>query len=116
MKQMIRIEEKSSNNYQQVLMDEMETARRWVSKSVSLNEREIENANVMVIAIANIEATLETTHRIAKEINSIIRIEIETVIGVKGLESSGIGTIETLTLTIDAALMANREGDLLNNE
>ena len=97
-------------------MNERETARRWVSKSVSLNEREIENANVMVIAIANIEAILETTHRIAKEINSIIRIEIETAIGVKGLESSGIGMIESLILTTDTAIMANRGGDLLNNE
>ncbi len=71
-------------------------------------ESESENENAMATATVNTEAILETMHRIVKEVSSILRIEIGTVTGVRGLDGSGMDMMETL--------MASREDDLLSNE
>ena len=116
MKKKIRIEHRNSNNSQHVSTEEMETAKRWLSKNSNWIENESENENMMATATVNTEATLGTTHRIVKEVTSILRIEIGIVTGARGLDGSGMGMIETPMVTIDAALMARREVDLLNNE
>ncbi len=97
-------------------MDEMGTARHCVSKNSNWIESESENENAMATVTVNTEAILETTHRIAKEVSSILRIEIGTMTGARGLDGSGMGMIETPMVMIDAALMASREDDLLSNE
>ena len=112
----LRTEHRNSSNYQHVLMDEMGTARHCVSKNSNWIESESENENAMATVPVNTEAILETMHRIAKEVSSILRIEIGTMTWARGLDGDGIGVMVTPTVMIDAALMANIEDGLLSNE
>ena len=116
MMETLRTEHRNLSNSQHVLMDEMGTARHCVNKNSDWIKSESENENVMAIAIVSTEAILEIMHRIVKEISSILRIEIGTVTGMRGLDGNGMGVIETPMVMIDAILTANREDGLLSNE